>query len=133
MGNDRILSSSLRYIINHLNQQIMRNLSLVWVAAMLLSVGSLFANGKESEKPSRSLAYQIAELLSDNELTVQEVDKLARVRFTLNERQEIVILAIDSDNEVVKAFVEERLEAKKVIVQRYKAGRTYTLPVRIAR
>ncbi|MDO6519754.1 hypothetical protein [Zobellia uliginosa] len=111
----------------------MRNLSLVWVAAMLLSVGSLFANGKESEKPSRSLAYQIAELLSDNELTVQEVDKLARVRFTLNERQEIVILAIDSDNEVVKAFVEERLEAKKVIVQRYKAGRTYTLPVRIAR
>ena len=110
----------------------MRKISLVLVAAMLLSVGSTFANDGENENPSKSLSVQISELLRDNSLTSKHVDMTAFVRFTLNEKREIVILTVNADNEVLEMFVKEKLNYQKVNVQKYKVGRAYTMPVRIA-
>ncbi|WP_289063192.1 hypothetical protein [uncultured Zobellia sp.] len=110
----------------------MRKTSLVLVAAMLLSIGNVFANEGENKKSTKNLTVQIYELLTDNSLTIKEVDETAFVRFTLNQNQEIVVLSVNADNEVVEAFVKEKLNYKKVSIQTYKEGRTYTLPVRIA-
>ncbi|MUH36676.1 hypothetical protein D9O36_12555 [Zobellia amurskyensis] len=110
----------------------MRKISLVLVAAMLLSISSAFANEGDSENPSKRLAVQISELLRDNSFSAKHLDMTAQVKFMLNEKREIVILAINADNEVLESFVNEKLNYQKVNVEEYKEGRTYTMPVRIA-
>ncbi|CAM4413945.1 hypothetical protein ZORO111903_19740 [Zobellia roscoffensis] len=109
----------------------MRKISLFLVAAMLLSMGTVSANEGENKESVKKLSVQIYEMLSYNSLTSNEVDQTAFVRFTINENREIVILSVDAANEVVEAFIKESLHDKKVSVNEYKEGRSYTLPVRI--
>lgn len=110
----------------------MRKISLVVVAAMLLSVGSLSANHNPKKVgPTKSLAGQIADLLDDNPLVVGKSDLIATVRFTLNSEKEIVVLSVTTDNENLEGFVKSRLNYKKVDLNNFQEGRYYTLPVRV--
>ena len=64
----------------------MRKFSLVLVAAMLLSAGSIFANDSKKVEPTKKLSSQIAQLLDDNNFIIED-DLTAHVRFTLNSNQ----------------------------------------------
>ncbi len=113
----------------------MRKFSVLMVAAMLLATGSIFANDskKNSKKadPSKSLSTQIADLLDDNSFVLEKGDWTANVKFILNNDKEIVVLSVDTDNEVLEGFVKSRLNYKKVENAAYKEGRAFTIPVRI--
>jgi hypothetical protein len=109
----------------------MRKLSLVLVAAILLSAGNVVAHEVRTVDPSKSLSVQISKLLSDNAFTQDEVELTAQVRFTLNNQREIVVLSVDTETPVLEGFVKQRLNYKKVELETFNEGKVYTIPVRI--
>lgn len=111
----------------------MRKFSLVLVAAMLLSSGSLLANDADNVNPSKKLSVQIAQMLRDNSFTIEKVDMTADVRFTLNNEKEIVVLSVDTEDFGLEGFVKAKLNYKKVDLEQYTEGKVYTIPVRIVR
>ncbi|WP_158973712.1 hypothetical protein [Cellulophaga sp. L1A9] len=109
----------------------MKKLSLVFVSALLLLTGSVLANDKKkSEEPKNNLSTQIATLLSNSSLIVED-DLTANVLFTLNEDREIVVLSVTTNSKAVEQFVKAKLNYQKVSLEDYREGRTYTVPVRI--
>jgi hypothetical protein len=109
----------------------MRKLSFVFAAAVLFTAGNLFANDFITTDPSKNLATQIGELLDDNYFIIENQDLTANVIFTLNHDREIVVISVDTDNEVLEKFVKTRLNYHEVNVDNFKEGKLYTVPVRI--
>lgn len=112
----------------------MKKISLILIATMLLSVGSVFANFTEIGKnPSKTLSEQIQGLLSKHEFEVREGSEIsAVVYFTVNNEGEIVVLTIGTNDETLKTYLKRRLNYVVVdgtIV--YETGVTYKIPVRI--
>lgn len=109
----------------------MRKLSVVLVAAMLLTVGNVFPNEVTTADPSKSLSAQISKLLSHNAFTQNEVALTAQVRFTLNNAHQIVVLSVETENLDLADFVKQKLNYEEVYLKAYKEGKIYTVPVRI--
>ncbi len=109
----------------------MRKFSFILVAAVLLTSGNLFATEPTPTDPDTSIATQIGELLENNHFIISDHDLVANVLFTLNEDHEIVVISIDTEDEVLEMFVKSRLNYKKVQVTNVKEGKMYTVPVRI--
>ncbi|MDT7829781.1 hypothetical protein RQM65_13990 [Pricia sp. S334] len=109
----------------------MRKFSIVLAAAMLLSVGNVFANEGVHVDPSKSLSAQISTLLKDHTFSQDRGEAFAQVRFTLNNEHEIVVLSVDTDDRKLEAFVKHRLNYQKVELDAYKEGKLYTISVRV--
>ncbi len=110
----------------------MRKFSLVFVAAMLLSTGSIFANDLKRVEPSETLSVQISKMLKENTFDLKENSELtAQVRFTINNEGEIVVMSVDTKYSNLEGFVKNRLNYKKVQLDNYREGKIYTVPVRI--
>ncbi|NER10736.1 hypothetical protein SAMN06265375_102284 [Muriicola jejuensis] len=109
----------------------MRKLSLVFAAALLLAGGNLFANDSRTIDPKKELTVQIGELLKDNFFVVDKEELTAEVLFTLNHKNEIVVISVDTEDEVLEQFVKSRLNYQHVDVAVGKEGSMYTVPVRI--
>ncbi|WP_273566259.1 hypothetical protein [Maribacter halichondriae] len=112
----------------------MRKFSLALVAAMLLITSGVFANDSkiDSKKadPNKTISSQIAELLDDNPFVLTH-DLTANIKFMLNDQKEIVVLSVDTEDEVLEGFLKSRLNYTKVESKDCKEGETYTVPVRI--
>ena len=106
----------------------MRKISLVVVASLLLTTGSIFANDKNPENSGQELSNQIQKMLIDNRFDVAN-DLTANVRFTINSDGEIVVLSVTTADKVLEGFVKGRLNYKKV--KNATEGKVYTVPVRI--
>jgi hypothetical protein len=122
-------------IINHQlikNKQVMRKISVVLIAIMLLSSVSSFANrNPKKAQMAKDLSTQIAELLTDNNFVITKNDLTANVSFTMNKNGEMVVLMVETDNPVLEGFVKSRLNYKKVDLTNFREGQTYTVPIRI--
>ncbi len=112
---------------------IMRKLKTLVLGLAILAAGTISANNFNNVDPVKkvSLAKQIGLLLKQNSFDMENSELKAQVLFTLNENREIVVLYVDTKNEDLAIFVKSKLNYKKVNVQEYKEGRTYTVPVRI--
>ncbi len=109
----------------------MRKFSLVLFAALLFVAGSALANSN-TEKPSKTLSYQIKEMLSNNSLDKEYNGMHAQVRFTFNKEGEIVVLSVDTEDASLEGFVKGRLNYKKVETSSYiSEGTMYTVSVLI--
>jgi len=108
----------------------MRKISLVVIAAVLLSTGSIFANNPMDTDPNRSIKTQVQKLLSGYALS-SEKDLSATILFTVNKDNEYVVLSVDTNNEELEYFVKSRLNYHKVETKDVKEGRRYTIPVKI--
>ncbi len=109
----------------------MRKLPVVLAAALLLSAGNLFANDSKTIDPKKDLAIQISHLLDNNSFIVDEHDLTAQVLFTLNSKKEIVVISVDTEDEVLERFVKSRLNYQVVELATVEEGKMYTVPVRI--
>jgi len=113
----------------------MRKVSLMLVAALLLSTGSIFANdSKKDAKPSKTqnLSEQIGEFLASNYLQENNLGHEAQVLFMLNSDKEIIVLSIATDQEDLEYFIKSRLNYHKVAISEYEEGKKYTVSIRIA-
>lgn len=114
----------------------MKKISLVLIAAMLLSIGNVFAMEpssvfKTNVDPEKKLTLQIGELLTENSFIHEGNDLLAQVRFTLNKEREIVVLSVATEDEQLEAFVKSRLNYQKVSLTGYEEGEIFAVQVRI--
>ena len=98
---------------------------------MLLATSSLMANDNTNVGLVKSLSSQIGELLSGNNFDVDEVGLRAQVRFTLNSEGEIVVLSVDTKEVQLESFVKNKLNYKKVQLEKVEEGKIYTIPVSI--
>ncbi len=111
----------------------MRKISLLLVAAMLLSTGSILANNPTMGKdPSKSLSEQIKDLLRNNNFSSDEQGKTAQVLFTLNSEREIVVLSVDTDDATLDAFIKASLNYHEVDLSSFEEGKKYTVSVSIS-
>jgi hypothetical protein len=115
------------------NKQVMRKISFVLVAAMLLSVGSVFANNNPKSKlePSKGLSAQIGKLLSNNSFSTNDDGSTAQVLFMLNDDKEIVVLSVDTEKEDLEGFIKSRLNYQEVDLAGNEEGKKYTVSVRV--
>jgi len=113
----------------------MKKVSLMLVAALLLSTGSIFANdSKKGEDPSKSqnLSEQIGNYLSDNNFDENHQGYTAEVLFMLNDDKEIIVLSVDTEKGDLEGFIKSRLNYKTVDFTNYEEGKKYTVSVRVA-
>ena len=59
-------------------------------------------------------------------------DLVAHVTFTVNNRNEIIVLEVDTDNSAVDRFIKSRLNYRKLNADA-KNGKVYYIPIRIAK
>ncbi|NNJ88953.1 MAG: hypothetical protein HKP53_06095 [Eudoraea sp.] len=109
----------------------MRKLPVVLAAALLFTAGNLFANDYKTADPKKDLAIQISQLLKNNSFVVEEQDLTAKVLFTLNSENEIVVISVDTEDEILERFVKSRLNYQAVELAEAEEGKMYTVPVRI--
>lgn len=109
----------------------MRKLSLVFAAAVIFTVGNAFANDSKTADPSKSLTEQITELLKDNVFDVTNQELTAKVLFTLNHNKEIVVISVETEDEILEGFVKSKLNYQEVALNDFQEGKLYTVPVRI--
>lgn len=113
----------------------MRKVSLMLVAALLLSTGSIFANdSKKGEEPSKAqnLSEQIGDFLYNNDFDEKYKGHTAQVLFMLNDDKEIIVLSVETDKEDLEGFIKNRLNYKQVDFSNYEEGKKYTVSVRVA-
>jgi len=110
----------------------MKKVSVMLVAALLLSTGSIFANDVKEANPAKDISSQITKMLDKNEFSEDEIDASAQVRFTMNKQGEIVVLSVDTENSSLESFVKGRLNYQKLDVDNFKEGKLFTVSVRIA-
>lgn len=114
----------------------MKKVSLMLVAALLLSTGSIFANDVkkvERESKTQSLSEQIGAILSINDFTENHQGDTAQVLFMLNDDKEIVVLSVETQKESFEGFIKSKLNYKVVAVNgAYEEGKRYVVSVRIA-
>lgn len=109
----------------------MRKISLVLVAAMLLSTGSIFAHGPKETDPTTSIKTQVKKLLRGYSIPTSGKDLTATILFTVNRENEFVVLSVETDDEVLEYFVKSRLNYHKVYSKSISEGRRYTIPIKI--
>ncbi|MFS4494554.1 hypothetical protein [Maribacter sp. 2308TA10-17] len=113
----------------------MKKVSVMLVAALLLSTGSIFANdSKKGVEPAKNpnLSEQIGNYLNDNNFDEEHQGYEAQVLFMLNDDKEIIVLSVDTDKEDLEGFIKSRLNYKEVDLNSYEAGKKYTVSVRVA-
>ena len=107
----------------------MKNLKL-FALVITIAFASLSFTPPDTEV-SKQLHTQIVKLIGDTtDITLDNVIK-TEVLFTLNDKSEIVILSVHSQNQIIDGFVKNKLNYKKVAVTAFNQGQVYRLPLKI--
>ena len=102
----------------------------VILVALTLMLGTLFTTAATTTNELKTpFSAEIENLLDDNDLLLG-VDVFATITFVVNTEGEIVLLDVDTDNQLVKQLINERLSYYKVKAKMQK-GKEYKVPVRI--
>ena len=104
----------------------------ICLAIALFSISSLtFANTDNPLNIKKDLHTELAKLIGDNVPFQITEDILAEIDFTVNQNNEIVVIAVSSKNKNFDKYIKYKLNYKKVNVKGVKKGTFYQLPVKI--
>lgn len=107
----------------------MKKVNVILVALALL-VGTIFSTAAvPAPVVKTSFSVEIAKLLEDPDF-LEDVEVVASVTFVINAEGEIVVLLVDTDNNMVEGFIKSRLNYQKLSTPMEK-GREYIVPIRI--
>ena len=109
----------------------MKKLKAVSVALALFATMSAFATKGKKSTEENNLTGQIYELLKEHKFKLDSEELTAEVRFIINEEGELVVLSVKTDYDIVEDYVKNRLNYKKVQLDKVAPGKVYELPVRI--
>ncbi len=109
----------------------MKNLSVILVAFALFFGTNISTAAVVVEKDNAkvSISQEIASLLQNPEINLQ-ADIKADVTFTINTEHEIVVLTVDTENEIVERFIKSRLNYEQ-LENNLTPGKEYKVPVRM--
>ncbi len=98
---------------------------------LAITFGSLVsANTLSIEKDPTSLKDKITKLLKNPNFNLEE-EVNATVTLMFNKNGELVVLAVDSDNEAAESYIKDRLNYKKLDVNVESLNKTFVMPVKI--
>ena len=99
------------------------------VAITFSSVLSASTNPTKKAEP-KTVSETVGELLKNPDLQLKtEVDAIVKV--VLNDNNEMVVLNVDTDNEVVANFIKYRLNYKQLSKDVTGLNRSFRIPVKI--
>jgi hypothetical protein len=113
----------------------MRNLKTI-ITVIALSVSTIFSvdateKNLSNSKVNKQLRTEIISLLGDK-ITLQIINEsLAEVAFIVNNKNEIVIISVNSKIDNLNSFVKNKLNYKKRITKGVKKGEFYRMPLKI--
>ncbi|MAD97395.1 MAG: hypothetical protein CMB99_08740 [Flavobacteriaceae bacterium] len=111
----------------------MKNLKSI-IAIFAICFATISSNATEVNDPikeSRNLNSEITALLgSQAPFAIDETSK-AEVLFTVNDKNEMIVISVSSTNREFKIFVKRKLQNKKIDSRKLKARTLYTLPVQL--
>jgi len=111
----------------------MKSLKLFFLALGLFTINVSAAN-LNPIKPTDELRIEIVDLIGSNYMNEMNADELgAEVLFTVNNNKEIIILSVDSDDDLLESYLKRKLNYKKVNHRPSKHGEIYLLPVKMVK
>jgi len=106
----------------------MKNLKIL-ALLIVFAFSAVSFTTKENPEVKKQLHDQIVKMLGKT-TDLNLADKAeAEVVFTLNNKSEIVIISVNSENKLLDSFVKSRLNYKKVDVKALNQGDIYKLPL----
>ena len=111
----------------------MRNLKsiIAIIAITLATTFSATATEKESSKITKKLRTELVSMLGDKiQLELKETTS-AEISFIINNKNEVVIVSVDSKVSAFNSHVKSKLNYKKINVKGVKKGEVYRIPVKI--
>lgn len=111
----------------------MRNLKSI-IAIIAISIATIFsatATEKEPSKITKKLRTEIVSLLGDKIPLDVKNSSQAAISFIINNKNELVVISVDSQLSEFSSFVKNKLNYKKVHTKGLKKGEVYKVPVQI--
>ena len=109
----------------------MKNLKLIAVVFAFAISAVSFATPFNTDNPLSELRDEITNILGD-EFTVDiDTEVKAEVRFILNDKNEIVIVSVISENSDLDRYVKSKLNYKKVNTSGIIEGKMYRMPLTV--
>ena len=99
------------------------------VLALVLLVGTTISAHVDTKKKPASITEEIGQLLENPSFDVLQ-DIKAITTLMINDEGEVVVLSVDTENEMVERFVKSRLNYKKLI-HKLEKGKEYNVPIKI--
>jgi hypothetical protein len=111
----------------------MRNLKsiITIIAISLATTFSTAATEKESSKITKKLRTELVSMLGDKIKMDIKKDTTAEISFMINNKNEVIVLSVDSENKEFSSFAKSKLNYKKINVKGIQKGEIYKLPVKI--
>jgi len=108
----------------------MKNIKTISAVLALAFLSLSFTSTTKETK--KELNDRIVQLIRNSSTQVlANINLDVDITLTLNEKSEIVIISVKSDNEIVDRFIKSRLNYKKVKVKSLNPGETYRLPLKV--
>lgn len=111
----------------------MKNLKLAFViiAISVSSIGSITANNTDSQNPTATLREKIVELLGHHQYNLDNTTLQAEVSVMVNNKNELIVVSVDTTNKELEFFVIYKLNYKKIDVKGIAKGTIYKLPLKV--
>jgi len=114
----------------------MKNLKLIIaiLAISISSVATVSANTEPTTGPvevKTDLRAQIVSLLGNHNYELKNQTLTAEISVMLNNKNQLIVVSVDSKNNQLENFVKSRLNYKKVSVKELKKGTIYRVPVKL--
>lgn len=106
----------------------MKKLNVLLLAAAF-AVSSVASAGTNPVKTENELTSEIKTLLEKPSFKIKK-EITAYVTLTLNDKNEIVVLSVDSKSKTLESFIKHRLNYKKLNMS-LNGNNTYKVPVRL--
>lgn len=107
----------------------MKKMGLLVLAVVLLSATGLSAMETEPMAPGK-LTEQVHHLLRKHSLKIGENDLTADIRVFINQKGQLVVLSVETDDLDFEQFLKSRLNYRSVQGVGALAGETYSIPIR---
>ncbi len=112
----------------------MKNLKTIIavVAISISSVVSVTANTEPTSKDSKTiLRTEIISLLGNHSYDLSDKTLEAQVSVMLNNKNELVVVSVNSNSETVTNYVKSKLNYKKLTVKGITKGTVYRIPLKM--
>ncbi len=105
----------------------------VLLFAIVLGSSQIFASNNNPVNAEQLLRNEIASLLDHPKIKVEKEELSANIEFTLNSRDEIVVLTVDSEQDIVIEYVKSRLNYKKIDSEIKAGNKVFKIALKIIR
>ena len=113
----------------------MKNLKTV-IAVIAISLSTVFSASAtnpnpEKIKPTKTLRTEMSSLIGKNIPVELNKTTTVEVSFVVNNKNEVVVLSVDSKVSELNSFLKRKLNYKKITAKGINKGEVYKMPLKI--